>query len=91
MSPDFQPPPRPAIQVRAAALRAAFPAYTVNVIQIRGDGPRFEAVSRDGRSPYCLISSDAREIWRELRHDALRTEAMPTALPGRAHFHPRLG
>jgi hypothetical protein len=31
--------------------------------------PRFEAVSREGGSPYALISSDAREIWRELRGD----------------------
>jgi hypothetical protein len=29
--------------------------------------PRFEVVSRDGGNPYALISSDAAEIWRELR------------------------
>jgi hypothetical protein len=39
----------------------------VNVLLNRGEKPRFEAVSRDGGNPYCLISSDAREIWRELR------------------------
>lgn len=61
-------PPPPAVAVQAAALRAAFPAYTVNVIQRRGDQPRFEVISRDGRSPYCLISSDASEIWRELQN-----------------------
>jgi hypothetical protein len=58
----------PEVAVQAAALRAAFPDYTVNVIQNRGDKPRIEVVSRNGRSPYCLISTDAREIWRELRN-----------------------
>jgi hypothetical protein len=60
-------PPSPSAHVQAAALRAAFPGYIVNVITRWGDQPRFEAVSRDGGSPYCLISADAREIWRELR------------------------
>jgi hypothetical protein len=53
--------------VQATALRAAFPAYTVNVITRRDDTPRIEVVSRDGGSPYCLISTDACEIWQELR------------------------
>ncbi|HEY4462726.1 MAG TPA: hypothetical protein VGN41_08685 [Streptosporangiaceae bacterium] len=61
------PPPPPA-SVQAAALRAAFPGYIINVISRRGGKPRFEAVSRDGGSPWCLISTDAREIWRELRN-----------------------
>jgi hypothetical protein len=66
MNPFHLPPPPVAIQ--AAALQAAFPSYCVNVIQHPGDKPRFEAVSRDGHSPYCLISTDAREIWRVLRN-----------------------
>jgi hypothetical protein len=53
--------------VQAAALRVAFPGYLVNVLRQRGEQPRFEAVSRDGGSPYCLISDDPREIWAELR------------------------
>ena len=53
--------------VQAAALRAAFPGYAVNVLRQRGERPRFEVVSRAGGSPYCLISEDVREIWRELR------------------------
>ena len=53
--------------VQAAALRAAFPTYAVNVIRQRGERPRFEVVSRDGGNLYCLISDDPREIWRELR------------------------
>jgi hypothetical protein len=68
MTPDFQSPQPPAARVRAAALRSAFPGYIVNVIvPAHGEKPRFELVSRDGGNPYCLISSDAREIWRELR------------------------
>ena len=59
--------PGPAAIVQAAALRAAFPGYVVNVLVKRGEKPRFEAVSRDGGDPYCLISTDAEEIWRELR------------------------
>jgi hypothetical protein len=66
MIPDFrQPPPRSHI-VQLTALRAAFPGYTFNVI-VTGDLPRIEAVAKDLTSPvYCLISADAREIWREL-------------------------
>ena len=60
--------PAPSAQAPAAALRAALPGYIVNVIPRWGDRPRFEAVARDpSRSPYCLISTDACEIWRELR------------------------
>lgn len=53
--------------VQAAALRKAFPGYAVNVLRQRGERPRFEVVSREGGSPYCLISADPREIWAELR------------------------
>jgi hypothetical protein len=60
--------PAPSAHIQAAALRAAFPGYLVNVIKTRDDKPRFEVVARDaGTSPYALISTDAREIWRELR------------------------
>ena len=59
--------PAPSALAQAAALRAAFPSYVINVILNRGEKPRFEAVSRDGGNPYCLITTDAREIWRELR------------------------
>lgn len=58
--------PAPA-SVQAAALRAAFPGYSVNVLRQRGERPRFEVVSRDGGSPYCVISDDAAEIWQTLR------------------------
>jgi hypothetical protein len=49
------------------ALRTAFPDYTFNLIRHRDEQPRFEALSRDGGDPYCLISADATEIWRALR------------------------
>ncbi len=59
--------PVPSALTQAAALRVAFPEYVVNVRMGRQDKPRFEVVSREGGDPYCLISSDAQEIWRELR------------------------
>jgi hypothetical protein len=55
---------------QAAALRAAFPSYMVTVLVNRRDRPRFEVVSQEGGDPYCLISSDAQEIWQELRGTA---------------------
>ena len=60
-------PSTPSALAEADALRAAFPGYIVNVITRWGEKLRFEVVSRDGGSPYALISSDAQEIWRELR------------------------
>ena len=66
MIPDFRQPPPSSRIVQLTALRAAFPGYTFNVI-VTGDLPRIEAVAKDLTSPvYCLISADAREIWREL-------------------------
>src|ERR1700761_1474759 len=59
--------PVPSAMTQAAALRVAFPEYVVSVRLGRRDKPRFEVVSREGGDPYCLISSDAQEIWRELR------------------------
>jgi hypothetical protein len=69
--PGLLPARPPSAHLQAAALRAAFPAYAVSVIARRGARPRFEAISRDGSSPCCLISADASEIWREL-HAATR-------------------
>ena len=54
-------PPPPSTHVQAAALRAAFPGYTINVIMRRNEKPRFEAVSRDGGSPYALTAQGASE------------------------------
>lgn len=72
-------PAAPAALAQAAALRVAFPSYAINVIMNRGERPRFEAASRDGGNPYCLITSDAREIWQELRRGpAPRTDQPST-------------
>ncbi len=72
---DLQAPPPSAINVQLAALRIAFPEYVFNVIKGNG-APRYEAVSRDGGNPYCLISADAREIWRELRQSVSVAEGV---------------
>jgi hypothetical protein len=69
MTADSQPPPAPTARVQLEALRSAFPAYSISLIKTGGKC-RFEAVRRDGGSPYCLISSDVREIWHELRQGA---------------------
>jgi S-adenosyl methyltransferase len=54
----------------AVALRAAFPSYSVSVIVRPGDRLRFEVVRRGDGNPWCLISADAKEIWRELKGPA---------------------
>ena len=51
---------------QAAALQEAFPSYSVSV-SIHCDQTRFELVTRDDGNPWCVISSDAQEIWRELQ------------------------
>jgi hypothetical protein len=65
-APDFEPPPPPELRVQLEALRAAFPRYSVNLV-MKGGKARFEAVSKNAGNPWCLISEDARKIWRELR------------------------
>jgi len=62
-----EPRSRSAARVQAARLRAAFPAFWVDVL-MRPDGRfRYEVVRRDGGPGlYCLISPDPHEIWREL-------------------------
>ena len=73
-------PPGPAAHVQAAALRAAFPGYVVNVITRWGERPRFEVVARDASaSPYCLISTDVREICRAARLTAPGAPRVPSA------------
>jgi hypothetical protein len=64
---DFEPPPPPGARVQAEALRVAFPDYQVMLAKIGGEH-RFEVVRRRGDgNPWCLISTDAREIWRNLK------------------------
>jgi hypothetical protein len=63
---EYIPPPPPNARVQAEALQAAFPAYYFSVTVYR-DQTRFEAVSKDGGGLWCLISTDPREIYRELK------------------------
>jgi hypothetical protein len=64
--PDPHLPP-PSLAVQAAALRAAFPDYQVSVTSVGGKD-RIEVVRQRGHGgPWCLISTDAREIWQELK------------------------
>jgi hypothetical protein len=63
---EYLPPPPPTARVQAEALQAAFPAYYVSVAVYR-DATRFEAVSKDGGGLWCLISTDPREIYQELK------------------------
>jgi hypothetical protein len=67
MTSIHKPSLRLGAHVQAAALRAAFPHYSVNVLHRRSGQPRFEVVRRDDGNPYCLISPDAIEIWRVLQ------------------------
>ena len=50
-----------------ASLRAALPAYDVIVTRHRA-GCRFKAIRRhgDGPGPWCVISTDPADLWREL-------------------------
>ena len=65
--PDFRLPPLPGDKVQAEALRVAFPRYRINIIS-KGSQVYFEAVSKNaGDRLYCVISSDAKEVWRELK------------------------
>jgi hypothetical protein len=49
----------------AAALRKAFPSYSVTVRRDRGQ-PRYQLISKNDAYPSCLISSDPDEIRAEL-------------------------
>ncbi len=60
-----------------AALRAGLPGYAVTITS-HSPTYRFEATRRgDGPGPWCVVSSDPGDLWREL---AGRTQ--PTALDG---------
>ena len=57
-------------EAEAAAIQDAFPSYGVSVSVRRGGRPRFEVVTRNDDSPWCLISDDADEIRHELEVNA---------------------
>ena len=57
----------PGTLAELAALRAALPGYDVIVTRHR-PACRFEAIRRheDGPGPWCVISTDPADLWREL-------------------------
>jgi hypothetical protein len=57
-------------RAQAAAIQQAFPSYAVSVSVRQGGRPRFEVVTRNDDSPWCLISDDAEEIRHELEGNA---------------------
>jgi hypothetical protein len=59
--------PRPPRCTQLAALRAAFPGYEFSVHITADRKRRYEAVAKYGGNPWCLITTDPREIWSELR------------------------
>jgi len=68
-----------------AALRAALPAYDVIVTRHR-PACRYEAIRRheDGPGPWCVISTDPADLWRELAG-----RAPPAAADGNRADRPR--
>jgi hypothetical protein len=58
----------PGMLAELAQLRAALPGYDV-VVTCHSATCRFEATSRPGRTgpgPWCVISTDSADLWREL-------------------------
>jgi len=61
-----QPSVPPGMVTQLAELRAALPNYDVLVIRCAGQF-RFEAIRRHADAgPWCVISADAGDLWREL-------------------------
>lgn len=57
----------PGLLPELSQLRAALPGYEVSVTS-HSLGWRFEAIRRhgDGPGPWCVISTDPADLWREL-------------------------
>jgi hypothetical protein len=58
----------PGMLAELAQLRAALPGYDV-IVTSHSPAYRFEATSRPGRTgpgPWCVISTDPGDLWREL-------------------------
>jgi hypothetical protein len=61
-----QPLVPPGVLAELADLRAALPHYDVIVTRWTGHF-RYEAIRRhDGAGPWCVISADPADLWREL-------------------------
>ncbi len=78
----------PGMLAELAALRAALPGYDV-IVTSHSPGYRFEAIRRrtDGPGPWCVISGDPEDLWRELAPradpspDGDRAARAPAAAP----------
>ncbi len=67
----------PGILAELAALRAAVPGYDV-IVTTHTPAYRFEAIRRtDAPGPYCVISSDPSDLWRELAPRARAADRTP--------------
>ena len=57
----------PGILAELTALRTALPGYDV-IVTSHSPGYRYEAIRRrtDNPGPWCVISSDPADLWREL-------------------------
>jgi hypothetical protein len=76
----------PGVLAELAQLRATLPGYDV-IVTCHSATYRFEAISRPGRTgpgPWCVISTDLADIWRELipcTHQGPNTAARPARAP----------
>jgi hypothetical protein len=71
-----RPAPTPGMLAELSQLRAALPGYDV-IVTSHSPAYRFEAIRRPGApgpgpEPWCVISADPADLWREL---AARTRA----------------
>jgi hypothetical protein len=59
--------PTPGVLAELSKLRSALPGYDM-IITSHSPANRFEAIRRhtDGPGPWCVISSDPADLWREL-------------------------
>jgi hypothetical protein len=79
-----------------AALRAALPGYDV-MITCHSPARRYEAIHRtDGPGPWCVISTDPADLWRELAGHAPppaahgdQADGMPAAARATTGLFPR--
>ncbi|HYZ52242.1 MAG TPA: hypothetical protein VE733_01850 [Streptosporangiaceae bacterium] len=63
-----RPGPTPGMLTQLTRLRAALPGYDVTLISHSGSY-RYEAIRRPGgpqAEPWCVISTDPADLWREL-------------------------
>jgi hypothetical protein len=64
----LRPAPPADVQGELHALRAGLPGYDITVRAVAGKW-RFDARRlHDGPGPYAVITTDPRELWRELAH-----------------------